>query len=185
MNTKNLFTKQRNKKLENCHVRKYQVKKIICNHAVKLDLPSNLYVHPVFHVNLFEPVAIDDPYPDYVQPPGPPIKVDGETKYEVTAIVDSQLFGRTKKLQYRVQWTGYAELNWEDALNITNAADLLHNFPSRYPNKPGPIFQIWELAELIPREGDNVTYEAWEAFLLFLGFSWSQSDITCFVIQEL
>ena len=56
----------------------------------------------------------------------------------MTAIVDSRYFGRAKKLQYRVQWTGYAELSWEDAANITNAGDLLNNFHTRYPRKPGP-----------------------------------------------
>ena len=142
MDTRNLFTKRPSTKLENCHVGKYRVKKIVSNHAVELDLPSDLHVHPIFYVNLLEPAATDDPHPGHVQPLGPPIKVDGETEYEVTAIVDFQLFGRTKKLQYRVQWTGYAELNWEDASNITNAADLLHNFHSCYPNKPSPLSEI-------------------------------------------
>ena len=111
LDTRNLFTKRPSIKLENRHAGKYRVKKIVSNHAVKLDLPSNLHIHPVFHVNFFKPAATDDPHPGYIQPPGPSIKVDRETEYEVTAIVDSRLFGRTKKLQYRVQWTGYAELN--------------------------------------------------------------------------
>ena len=139
LDTRNLFTKRPSRKLENRHAGKYRVKRIISNHAVELDLPNDLRVHPVFHVNLLEPAATDDPHPGHVQPPGPPIEVDGETEYEVTAIVDSRLFGRNKKLQYRVQWTGYSELNWEDAPNITNATDLLHEFHSRYPNKPGPL----------------------------------------------
>ena len=137
-----MFTKRPRRKLENCYAGKYHVKKIVSNHAVKLDLPSDLHIHLIFQVNLLKPAATDDPHSGYVQPPGPPIKVDRETEYEITAIVDSQLFGKTKKLQYRVQWTGYAELSWEDALNITNAADLLHDFHSRYPNKPGPLSQI-------------------------------------------
>ena len=33
---------------------------------------------------------------------------------------------------------GYAELTWEDAANITNAPDLLNDFHTRYPRKPGP-----------------------------------------------
>ena len=137
-----MFTKRPRRKLENHYADKYRVKKIINNHAVELDLPSDLHVHPVFHVNLLETAATDDPPLGHVQPPGPPIEVDGKTKYEVIAIVDSQLFGKTKKLQYRVQWIGYAELNWEDVSNITNAADLLHDFHSCYPNKPGPLSQI-------------------------------------------
>ena len=89
MDTRNLFTKRPSRKLENCHAGKYRVKKIVSNHAVELDLPSDLHVHLIFHINLFEPAATDDPHPGPVQPPGPPIKVDGETEYEVTTIVDS------------------------------------------------------------------------------------------------
>ena len=98
LDTRNLFTKQPSKKLENCHTGKYWVKKIISNHAVKLDLSSNLHTYFVFHVNLFEPAATDNPHFSYIQLPSPPIEVDKETEYEVTAIVDPQLFGRTKKL---------------------------------------------------------------------------------------
>ena len=98
-----MFTKRPSRKLENCHEGKYRVKKIISNHVVELDLSSDLHGNPIFYVNLLEPAATDDLYPGHVQPLGPPIKVDRETKYEVTAIVDSRLFGRTKKLQYHVQ----------------------------------------------------------------------------------
>ena len=59
LDTRNLFTKRLSRKLENCHLGKYQVKKIISNYAVELDLPSDLHVHPVFYINLFEPVATD------------------------------------------------------------------------------------------------------------------------------
>ena len=89
LDIKNLFTKQPSRKLENCHVGKYRVKKIISNHAIKLDLSSDLHVKPVFHINLFEPAATNNPHLDHVQPPGPQIKVDREIKYEVIAIVDS------------------------------------------------------------------------------------------------
>ena len=137
MDTKNLFTKRPNRKLENCHVGKYQVKRIISNHAVELDLFSDLHVHLVFHVNLFDPAATNDPHPGYIKCSGSSIKVDKEIEYKVTTIVNSHLFEKTKKLQYHIQWTGYAKLNWEDAPNITNATNLLHDFYFRYPNKPG------------------------------------------------
>lgn len=166
LDTRNLFTKQPSRKLENCHMGKYQVKRIISNYAIKFHLPNDLHVYSVFHINHLKPAATDDPHPGHVESPGPPMKVDGETEYEFTAIVDSWLFGRTKKLQYRVQWIGYLELNWEDAPNITNATDLLHEFYSRYPNKPGLLFQVWELTKPIPKEEGSVTHGAWEIYLL-------------------
>ena len=55
-------------------------------------------------------------------------------------------------------------------MNITNATDLLHNIYSCYPNKSNPLSQISELAELAPKEGDSVIYEACEASLWFHGF---------------
>lgn len=103
LNTRSFFTKRSSKKLENCHASKYQGKKIISNHVVELNLPHNLHVHPVFHVNCFQPAASNDPYLGYVQSSDPSIKVDKETKYEVIAIVDFWLFERTKKLEYCIQ----------------------------------------------------------------------------------
>ena len=102
MDTRNLFTKQPNRKLGNRHIGKYQMIRIISNYTVKLDLFSDLYVYSIFHINFLEPAAIDDLHPGHVQPSGPPIKVDGETEYEVTAIINSRLFGKTKKLQCRI-----------------------------------------------------------------------------------
>ena len=55
LDTKNLFTKRSSRKLENRHTGKYQVKKIISNHGVKLDLSSNLYIYFFFYVNLLKP----------------------------------------------------------------------------------------------------------------------------------
>ena len=138
LDTQNLFTKKLYWKLENCRADLYPVKKVISTHAIELDLPKDLRIHLVFYVNLLEPTATDKPHTGHIQPSPSPIKVDGEVEWEVAAVVDSYYFGCTKKLQYRVQWVGYDELNWEDATNVTNALDVLNNFHTRYPMKPGP-----------------------------------------------
>ena len=65
----------------------------------------------MWSVDLLKPAATDPPHAGHIQPPPPPIKVDGEAEWEVTAMVNSRYFGRAKKLQYRVQWTGYVELH--------------------------------------------------------------------------
>ena len=69
---------------------------------MELVLPEDIRVHSVFHVNLLEPAATD-PHAGHIQPPLPPIEVNGEAEWEVTAIVNSRYFGRAKKLQYQVQ----------------------------------------------------------------------------------
>ena len=86
------------------------MKKVISNHAVELVLPEDIHIHPVFHVNLLELTATNPPHAGHIQPPPPPVEVDGEVEWEMNAIIDSRYFGRAKKLQYRVQWAGYAEL---------------------------------------------------------------------------
>ena len=138
LDTQNLFTKRPCRKLKNRRAGPYPVRIVVSTHAIELVLPEDMQVHPVFHVNLLEPTATDKPHAGHIQPPPPPVEIDGETKWEVAAIVDSRYFGQTKKLQYRVQWAGYDELNWEDATNITNAPDVLNNFHIRYPMKPSP-----------------------------------------------
>lgn len=110
MNIRNLFTKQPSKKPENCYIGKYQIKKIINNHTIELKLSSNLHVYLVSHVNFLKLAAINDLHSGHVQPLSPPIKIDERAKYKVTNIVDSCFFGKSKKLQYRIQKRGYTEL---------------------------------------------------------------------------
>ena len=54
------------------------------------------------------------------------------------AVVNLHYSSYTKKLQYRVQWTDYTELTWENTTNITNVVDLLNDFHTCYLKKPGP-----------------------------------------------
>lgn len=103
LDIRNLFIKQPSKKLKNCCIGKYQAKKIISNHIVKLNFLNNLHIYFIFHVNLLKPFATNDPYLSYIQPLDLSIKVNGKIKYEVTAIIDSCFFRRIKKLQYRIQ----------------------------------------------------------------------------------
>jgi len=47
-------------------------------------------VHPIFHVSQLEP-AIPNTIPDRIQPPLPPVKVDGEPEFEISEILDSKV----------------------------------------------------------------------------------------------
>ena len=80
LDTWNLFTKWPCRKLENCFTGPYPVKKIINTHAVELVLPEDIQIHFVFHVNLLEPAATNPPHAGHIQPPPPPIEVDGEAE---------------------------------------------------------------------------------------------------------
>jgi len=83
--------------------------------AVKLDLPPNCRIHPVFHVSLVKP---------YVAKPGTTprtleISVDAEgvPEFEVERIVDEKMMTvrRQRKRCFLIRWKGYSELDdtWE------------------------------------------------------------------------
>ena len=114
------------------------------SHSFTLRLPETLRsVHPVFHVSMLEP-AIPNVIPNQIQPPPPPIEVEGETEYEIAAILDSKIDKRrTCKLLYLVRWSGYEgtdeELSWLPANELEHATELLADYHTAYPNKPGPL----------------------------------------------
>ena len=91
----------------------------------------------MFHVSLLEHAA-DDPFPGQRQPPPPPVEANGEHKYHVGDVLDSRLFGRWRKLQYLVKWTGYDRPTWEDVAGVDDLQAIVR-FHALYPLKPGPL----------------------------------------------
>ena len=114
------------------------------SHSRTLRLPDTMKaVHPVFHVSQLEP-AVPNSIPNRTQPPPPPIQVDGELEYEIAEILDSKVDRRRScKLLYLVRWLGYEgtdeETEWLPATELGHASDLVADFHSRYPDKPGPV----------------------------------------------
>ena len=47
-------------------------------------------VHPIFHVSQLEPI-VPNTIPNWVQPPPPLVKVDGEPEYEISEILNSKI----------------------------------------------------------------------------------------------
>ena len=140
LNAKNITTKRPSKKLDHKRLGPFPIARGISSHAFRLDLPRSLrFIHPVFHVSLLEPYHPNS-IPNRTQPPPLPVEVDGETEYEVSAILDSRR--RRNKLQYYVQWKGYdghaESATWEPAENVANSHLLVDAFHSKYPNKPAP-----------------------------------------------
>ena len=83
--------------------------------------------------------------PERIQPPLPPVLVDGEPEYKISEILDSKLDNRRRlcKLLYLVRWSGYEgtdeETSWLLATELGNAPELINHFHQQYPNKPGPL----------------------------------------------
>ena len=117
------------------------------SNSVTLQLPDTIHrVYPVFHISMLEP-AIPNEILNRVQSPPPPVNVQGELEYEITEILDSKInCWHSCKLLYLVHWLGYEgtdeEYSWLPAPELDNTQDLISNFHSAYPDKPGLLSTI-------------------------------------------
>jgi ''chromo'' (CHRromatin Organisation MOdifier) domain. len=103
-------------------------------------------VHPVFHVSMLEP-APPNTIPNRVIPPPPPIEIDGEPEFEISEILDTKIDKRRNcKLLYLVRWAGYEgtdeETSWILATELGNASEIVDDFHTKYPEKPGPLSRL-------------------------------------------
>ena len=100
----------------------------------------------MFHVSMLEP-AVPNEIPNRVQSPPPPVDVQGELEYEIAEVLDSKIDKRWScKLLYLVCWLGYEntneEFSWLPATELENAKDLISDYHSAYPGKPGPSLNL-------------------------------------------
>ena len=141
-------TMRPSKKLADKFLGPYEVIAQPGTHSFTLRLQDNLCaVHPVFHVSMLEPATLST-IPDRLQPPPPPVFIDGEPESEIAEILDSKVdqCRRNCKLLYLVRWTGYAgtdeETSWILAMELGNAPKLVADYHATYPTKPGPLHRV-------------------------------------------
>jgi hypothetical protein len=132
---RNLKTHRPSDKLDYRRLGPFLVDKQINEVAYRLDLPTSMKIHPVFHVSLLEPYK-ESTIPGRLQVPPPPIEIDGEEEFEISEILDSRI--NRRKLEYLVHWQGYevSERTWEPAANFDNAPEMIEDFHRQYPTKP-------------------------------------------------
>jgi hypothetical protein len=97
----------------------FRITKIISPVAVRLELPAQWSIHPVFHTTLLMPYTETPSHgPNFTQPP--PDLIDGEEEYEVEQIHSHWTWGQRKILQYLIKWKGYpkSDNTWEDTDQI-------------------------------------------------------------------
>ena len=99
----------------------------------KLRLPETWHVHNVFHTSLLTPQVVTPKYGVPVDPPLPEL-VDGESEFEVEAILQHKFVSRKKEIWYLVQWRGYsrAESTWEPEEHLRNAPEVLEAYKSTH-----------------------------------------------------
>jgi hypothetical protein len=99
----------------------------------KLDLPSTMRIHPVFHNSLLKPyMETKEHRPNYACPM-PEIVEGEEGHYEIKLILASQPTRNQKSTQYLVKWKGYpdSENSWIPAKELTHAQELLKAWDTR------------------------------------------------------
>jgi len=133
------------KKLSEKNLGPYTIIAQVGSLSFTLRLPDSMRaVHPLFHVSQLEP-AIPNTILDRIQPPPPPVEVDGEPEFEIAEILNSKVDRRRKscKLLYLVHWSGYEgtdeETSWLLATELGNTTELLKDYHVWYPDKPGPL----------------------------------------------
>ena len=105
----------------------FEVEQVVGPVAYKLKMNPGWRVHPVFHVSLLEPYRSDG----RVQPPPPPIELEGVLEYEVDSILDHRFRGRRHpRASYLVSWKGYGpEYNsWEPERYVVNAPEVVADY---------------------------------------------------------
>jgi hypothetical protein len=82
----NIKMKCPSKKLDHKKLGPFPVTEKVLTHTYRLGLPCTMnQIHNVFHVRLLKPTH-PDPFPGHIQPPPPPVEIDGELKYEIAEI---------------------------------------------------------------------------------------------------
>jgi len=118
---------QPSKKLSEKNLGPYSIIAQVGSLSFTLRLPDSMCaVHPIFHVSQLE-LAIPNTIPDRMQPPPPPVEVDGEPEFEIAEILDSKVDCRRKscKLLYLVCWSSYEGQSFLE-LEPSKVSDSLH-----------------------------------------------------------
>jgi hypothetical protein len=128
LSTQNLkLLNQPSKKFRSRFIGPYKITEKISSQAYKLDLPSNMKVHPVFHIGLlkeFNSLSPDLEIPDDI--PSSNDLIFGDDTFFVHSIVDHKIaphpltYAKGPALLFKVKWEGYdsSEDSWEPYVNV-------------------------------------------------------------------
>src|SRR3954466_9780698 len=101
--------KRPSRKLQHRFIGPYRIVQKISAVTYKLELPSTLKIHPVFHVSVLRPYQPPDSIahrPPHTPPPDP-VTIDDNLEFEVERILDHRT--RHNRQEYLVKWVGYPD----------------------------------------------------------------------------
>ena len=106
LDTRNLHLKT-TRKLTPRRLGPFEIIEEILPVVYKLRLPETWHVHNVFHTSLLTPQVVTPKYGVPADPPLPEL-VDGESEFEVEAILQHKFISHKKEIWYLVQWRRYS-----------------------------------------------------------------------------
>jgi hypothetical protein len=109
----------------------YEVVQVVGPVAYELKMNPGWRVHPVSPL---------EPYRESgrVQPPPPPIEMEGALEYEMESILEHRFQGtRNPKAYYKVAWKGYGikHNSWKLESNVVNASEVVADYWKRQGEK--------------------------------------------------
>jgi transposase InsO family protein len=139
LDSTDIHTDRPSAKLADRQLGPYPVERCVGRDTYRLTLPYSMRrLHPVFSIVKLNP-APPDPFPGRrtVAPPDP-VLIDGETEYDVEAILNSRV--RYRRIEYLVKWRGYntGHNSWEPHYNL-HAPQAVKTFHRLNPGAPRSI----------------------------------------------
>jgi len=128
LSTKNLKTllPEQTKKLSKNFIDPFKIIEVISKVTYKLELPSHMRVHNVFHISLLKEYITDKMFTNRNDSrPDPEYNEKGEAEWEIERILNKRKIG--KGYQYLVKWKNFPvyEATWEPEKNLKGSAEEL------------------------------------------------------------
>ena len=134
LDERNIVTARLFKKLNNKMLNSFNMLNSV-DFSYKLKLSETMYIHDVFHFELFH-LVIDDFLPDQKNDSLKSIMINDENEWKIDDILNSWWYW--KQLQYQVKWKNYDnDLNWYniDDNEFMNAQNVVDDFHTQYFNQ--------------------------------------------------